>query len=326
MFFYESQSCPVCGKPFAETDDIVSCPECGAPHHRACWLAEGHCHFADKHGTPEQWQRPEPAEQPAEPPVSEEKNETVATCPHCGKENPTFAEFCSRCGRPLKAREWSAPQGGPSSYTPFHAPMHDESASIPRNTPLDDDGTTVGDAALAIGNNQRYYLPRFRKMYEQGSLVSWNWVAGLFPAPWLFFRKSYLIGALVLLLDLAFNTVLQLVMLEPTMALNNLTNTAANMNELMQGYLAIAERVPSSAQLLSLLWWGLHIFCGLFGNYMYRFSVLSRCRRLKRDYPSDYEARLPIEGGVTMALFVLAWLVVELFPQIICNLIVYFSM
>ena len=31
MFFYEGQSCPVCGKAFAEKDDIVSCPECGAP-------------------------------------------------------------------------------------------------------------------------------------------------------------------------------------------------------------------------------------------------------------------------------------------------------
>ena len=31
MFFYEGQSCPVCGQPFQETDDIVACPQCGAP-------------------------------------------------------------------------------------------------------------------------------------------------------------------------------------------------------------------------------------------------------------------------------------------------------
>ena len=31
MFFYEGYICPVCGKKFQESDDIVACPECGAP-------------------------------------------------------------------------------------------------------------------------------------------------------------------------------------------------------------------------------------------------------------------------------------------------------
>ena len=30
MFFYEGQTCPVCGQFFGEADDIVTCPECGA--------------------------------------------------------------------------------------------------------------------------------------------------------------------------------------------------------------------------------------------------------------------------------------------------------
>ena len=40
MFFYEGCQCPVCGKSFQESDDIVVCPQCGAPHHRECWKQE----------------------------------------------------------------------------------------------------------------------------------------------------------------------------------------------------------------------------------------------------------------------------------------------
>ena len=94
MFYYEGQACPVCGKAFEETDDIVSCPECGAPHHRACWLAAGHCHFADRHGTPEQWTRPEADTATEEPPVTEPETtepvtEEVTTPPTDVTDTPT---------------------------------------------------------------------------------------------------------------------------------------------------------------------------------------------------------------------------------------------
>ncbi len=57
MFFYEGYSCPVCKKPFTESDDIVTCPDCGAPHHRGCWQQENRCFYAELHGTDRQWSR-----------------------------------------------------------------------------------------------------------------------------------------------------------------------------------------------------------------------------------------------------------------------------
>lgn len=108
MFFYEGQSCPVCGQPFQETDDIVACPQCGAPHHRECWKKEGHCHFAAAHGTSEQWKRPERQPGSSEAPASPPAGSPGKTCPHCGKDNPEYAEFCSRCGRELPASDWSS--------------------------------------------------------------------------------------------------------------------------------------------------------------------------------------------------------------------------
>ena len=57
MNINEDMLCPVCqAKLF--TDEVAFCPECGAPHHKKCFLGLGHCFYADKHGTSEQWQPP----------------------------------------------------------------------------------------------------------------------------------------------------------------------------------------------------------------------------------------------------------------------------
>lgn len=101
MFFYEGLSCPVCGKPFEEGEDIVACPQCGAPHHRDCWKREGHCHFADAHGTAQQWSRERAQSQAA-------AKAAMKKCPQCGHENPEFAEFCAHCGCSMEAPDWSA--------------------------------------------------------------------------------------------------------------------------------------------------------------------------------------------------------------------------
>ncbi|MBQ3133305.1 MAG: DUF2628 domain-containing protein [Clostridia bacterium] len=329
MFFYEGQSCPVCGKAFAETDDIVACPECGAPHHRDCWKQEGRCHFADKHGTAEQWKRPEAEEKTAEEsrdsdwtPPTEPKSEDARRCPHCGKENPTYAEFCSRCGRSLVENDWAPPPPSGTAYTPFHAQSAGHTGSMPREELLDED-VTAGEAALAVGTNQQYYLPRFARMYKENRPVSWNWVACFFPAPWLFYRRAYGAGMLVLLVQVIGAVLGQLVMLPFSQ------QYAAIMSQLMEGaitaqqfamqYNTLLENftTPMAVYAFDLLSVLITVGMGLFGNYIYRCSVMRRCRKLKADFPEDYEARLPIEGGVSAGLFALALVITEFLPNII---------
>ena len=50
---YTNYKCPVCNNQFTEDDDVVVCPECGTPHHRECYIQNGNCANADKHGTNE---------------------------------------------------------------------------------------------------------------------------------------------------------------------------------------------------------------------------------------------------------------------------------
>ena len=50
---YSNYKCPICNNQFTEDDDVVVCPECGTPHHRECYVQNGNCANADKHGTNE---------------------------------------------------------------------------------------------------------------------------------------------------------------------------------------------------------------------------------------------------------------------------------
>ena len=64
MFSFIGYKCPVCGKPFAEGDDIVVCPDCGAPYHRECYHKLGRCQFESLHSPSFVWE-PSPQEEEA---------------------------------------------------------------------------------------------------------------------------------------------------------------------------------------------------------------------------------------------------------------------
>ena len=50
MPLVDGQNCPVCNvKMFSDDEDVAFCPVCGTPHHRECYLAQGHCAMEDRH-------------------------------------------------------------------------------------------------------------------------------------------------------------------------------------------------------------------------------------------------------------------------------------
>lgn len=290
MFFYEGQSCPVCGKQFAETDDIVTCPVCGAPHHRACWQADGHCHFESTHGTPAQWSR-DAAPATDSPRANPESN----CCPHCGAPNVQYAEFCGRCGRALNTDDWqSAAQpphqaGAPfHEYTPFHAGF-DPLGGVAHNEPFDED-VTAEDLAVAVGSNTTYYLPRFQKIRD-GRAVQWNWAAFLVAPYWLLYRKQYVSGILVTLFYLVYFALNYLVF-HMSGALG-LTNVDPFMVSYEAGYLPVLF-------LLSVAMLVIHLLFGLFANYLYFHTCKKRVRTAKETDPADFRTVLQSLGGVSL--------------------------
>ncbi len=308
MFFYEGQSCPVCGKRFAETDDIVTCPVCGAPHHRACWQADGHCHFESTHGTPEQWSR-----QVASTAVEEQPPTSVAQnhCPHCGAPNVQYAEFCGRCGKQLRTNDWhSAPQTPPNSphfheYTPFRAAF-DPLGGVPHNESFDDD-ITAEDLAVCVGSNTAYYLPRFQKI-RNGRSIQWNWMAFLITPYWLLYRKQYVAGVLVCLFHLAYFA------LNYTVFYMSGALSASDIDPFMASYEAGYFPVLF---LLSIGMVVLRLIFGLFANQMYLRSCKKRVRTAKETEPATFRNVLKTLGGVSLVWGAISYFAISLITSLI---------
>ena len=89
-------------------------------------------------------------------------------------------------------------------YRPFTAPQ--------RETYVNDneeiDGVKARDLRVFVGQNAHYYLPRFKKMCNRETSVSWNWAAFFFGFNWLCYRKMYKFACLYIILDLILAIVL----------------------------------------------------------------------------------------------------------------------
>ena len=307
MFFYEGQSCPVCGKAFAEEDDIVSCPVCGAPHHRACWMQEGQCHFAEDHGTPRQWVRKTPETEEDEPAPNANR------CPNCGTDNPEHAEFCSRCGRALHVEDWSSARDGHSDprfqntyseYAPFRV-MIDPLGGVPRNEPFED--ATAEELALCVGGNTAYYLPRFRKL-KNGSLVQWNWSAFLLAPYWLMYRKQYLAGILAGIAMLVFLSLMVLIFFFSGALGDTVTTDMAVQKIIESGN-------SNSLMLVAFAMSVMYVAFGLFGNRLYYNSCLKKIRRVRAECTGDFRLALRRAGGVSFLWASLSYFTIEILSR-----------
>ena len=205
MLDYKGIHCPVCGRAFADGDDIVVCPQCGAPYHRECYRQVGECIFQDLHQKGEDWAPPAPAAAalPREEPSAEIKDRE---CPICGTLNAHSATFCNRCGASLLGRsgdiddpdgEETPPQpfggmpGMPGMPFAFGDPMGGVS---PAETL--DEGVTYGDASKLVRVNTAYYMPVFKRIKTQ-QRSKFNFSAFLFSGGWFLYRKQYKLGAVI---------------------------------------------------------------------------------------------------------------------------------
>ncbi len=309
MFFYEGYSCPVCQLPFKETDDIVTCPECGAPHHRNCWKENKHCFYQDTHNTPEQWSREKTTTATPQENTAQTTAGTTHTCAHCGTQNSAFAEFCSHCGHSLDAEEWTSSQQQPPfngeyrEYQPFSAPHRDTYI----NDSEEIDGVKARDLRVFVGQNAQYYLPRFSKLCKRETSVSWNWAAFLLTPYWLWYRKQYLYGTLVLLFEVL-QTLCTAFFLYGYLGASAVTGYT-DLATLMQQHVGdpVFFRWELVVLLCSVIQMLIRIFFGIVGNYLYFRVAKKRIQKWRAEGSSDFElSRL---GGGTMILGAIAYAV-----------------
>ncbi len=320
MFFSEGQSCPVCQKPFQKEDDIVVCPVCGAPHHRACYLETGHCHFEATHGTADQWSRDK-----ATAAAPKTAQATTRRCPHCGFDNPEFAEFCGHCGRPVETADFSEPDesenpnaSAPFGGMPFPGGAFREFTYVPfranvQNTGGVDPDAEIGDAKAAdvarvVARNEHYYMPTFQKFEQTGKSVKWNWAAFIFTPFWLLYRKCYLTGGLMLLFSLLQQVIVNYIEIVK-LDLFSIGSSYADMMERIQVCMAddSLNKYLTIISLFTLVSAVLHVFFACCGNAIYEHSCLTKIRTAKQKFGDGYRDMLPVVGGVSAGLALLSY-------------------
>lgn len=183
MSNYKNTTCPYCGKPFTESDDVVVCPDCGTPHHRDCYKEAGHCANEEKHGTFE-WGTAAPSA-----PKTEPKASGFVICPNCGGENSAENRYCRFCGSPMASRSESSPE------ETFY--QERRRIVVENLDNADFNGATAPEVAQVVGTNLEYFLLRFLG-FSKGRKFDTNFCAFFFSYLYLFYRKMYGWGAAVM--------------------------------------------------------------------------------------------------------------------------------
>lgn len=172
---FTKYKCPYCGQAFNDNDDVVVCPDCGTPHHRECWLKNGQCFRADKHGLNE--------------PIEVEFKDIEA-------ENISENTENNAQSAPYAANGFSSEN---NDKEPPQKIVEDIMSRLHNNGQEEVliENHKLSLFAAAIGKNQDYYLPRFMLIEKVKKAFSWN-IAGFFvPLAWALYRKMYKLAALI---------------------------------------------------------------------------------------------------------------------------------
>ncbi len=198
MGLYTNCKCDVCGKLFADDDDVVICPVCGTPQHRACYQARGACVHEDLHVSGYEWKRPAPEKE--NPP----QGSGTVSCKRCGAQNPAGAVRCQICGAPFTQNEQTF-QGETASQQNSTDAGASGRTSYTRSGPgflpdFEVDGVTAREMADYLGPaSAAVFIPKFNVLLQQrGSIAAWNIPALILGPFYYFYRRMNKIGLILL--------------------------------------------------------------------------------------------------------------------------------
>ncbi len=261
---YVGQPCIVCGRAFAEQDDIVTCPECGTPYHRACWQQKGACINTVLHAEGASWiLRRREAEKAA-------------------KEQERRAEEAEQAA--ARERDDSAL---PELYDGVR--LNPDDPCIGLNPEEQLDGVTIREAAAFIRTNRFYYLPIFRLMKRTGRKITFNFLTLLYPPFYFANRKMWGSAMAALLL----NSLLEIPTIIKVLSESDVHIPWADVTT--SAFHSIYTASFALYFLVSLIW------C-FFGNYLYYRYAQRKIRSIKKEAasPEETEQKLQDAGGTSL--------------------------
>lgn len=297
---YTLAKCPVCQSEFKETDDIVVCPKCGTPHHRECYKKLGHCANEQNHGKEESWYTKNKEEQ--------ETPQKDNVCSACGAENESDAEFCKKCGTALSSEDnqQNIPMNIPILIDPFFG--IDPNEEIEENI-------TVEDMTNYVQINAPYYLSVFKNIKKYG-VNKFNFSAFFFSNSWLLYRKNYLLGIILSILNLISALLSWYVYFQPAnssikQTLKTLTNYVNNPTTPFNfsAVPALDMTIIISVAIIGLIGFVSTFIIGIYGNKIYMKNCIKRIRKVKvLDIPNEEMPNMiRKKGGINMILALMSW-------------------
>lgn len=185
-------------------------------------------------------------------------------CSKCGKKSSQDAKFCTNCGNKLITIEDSIKNTTENfkeaiknneTYKSFTDTTYDEYYRA------DFDNR---DMVNFIQKKSEYYILKFKDIQESYKSTSWNWAAFFFNSWWFLYRKMYIIGFGIILVDIV-----------------------------------IGSLIPSVSLIVSI---ALAVISGLYGNIAYLKHIQKQLDSL-RNIEEDIKQRLILnKGGVNIVI------------------------
>lgn len=281
---YIGEQCPVCQKEFTAEDDIVVCPECGTPHHRDCYMLGNRCANEELHAAGEKWKH-------------RNKPSRYRVCPKCSFPNRITDTACQRCGEELSAvHEQMADNSGTNGEKhwgeTFTMPDAEELMNPIKYLGLDPDedmgGVTMKEMSDFVGPSTIYYIPKFKKMKDEGIRPTFNLFSLLFP--WLFFANRKMWGWAI------FAAVLSIIFDMPEYLRYFITYDKG----IPADIISILKENRSVIELMGEIFVGadivVRVLFGLFSNWFYYRFSLNSLKKIKKNHRPAEEIKTV--GGV----------------------------
>ncbi len=326
---YENQTCPHCGKPLAEGEDIVVCPVCATPQHRECWMQSGHCANDSLHASGFVWQKEKIN-------INQEKPADVRVCHICGSENPSDSLHCGNCGA-LFGESESGPKrcaycGQENDGDARHckncgAPLIENAGFFSNNPYLAGTGIAedeligenkAGDVALFVQASTRRYLPKFKR-FAKGKKLSFNFAAFFFAPYWFFYRKLYKAGAFFIVVFATVSLMLSGVSTQITAAADEFVNAygafdytaateaeiAAFEQEFEKASEEFYEKIKKPALISGGVTFALNLICALCADYLYYKKLVADMKLISDSVREDNLRKVMItrRGGLSPLAF-----------------------
>lgn len=280
--------CAVCGGYLFSDDDIVHCPECGAPHHRDCYAAVGHCGMQEYHGTEKQYSNSDTEKQ-----IEEKGN----ICNRCGKPLPQDSKYCPFCAKSVDETDTNNDEQDFISFGPGGIRI-DPYGGVDKESEID--GVKVKILARFVAFTPNRIIPKFKKFFDSGKRVSWNWMGFISPFSHAFFRKMNGAFFAYLLLEITayvLITPFYNLLLSANLPINYTTSQLSEyVANNMEHFMNPAALLMATLGFLLLI--GMRVYAGLFNDWHYMRHSIGSVKAIQKNTEEEEEIQLRKKGGV----------------------------